>query len=154
MYCSNSNADDCTNHQSLVRVGLPFLNWFALEDLFFKHKVDLQIWAHEHSYERMWPMYNFQVYNGSYSEPYKNYKAPVHIVTGSAGCNEGREKFVPHKPYWSSFRSSDYGYTRMTAHNKTHLYVEQVSDDKEGEVIDRVWLIKDRPVPNYVIPEE
>lgn len=61
MYCSNKNADDCTNHQSLVRVGLPFFNWFGLEDLFFKHKIDLEIWAHEHSYERMWPMYNFQV---------------------------------------------------------------------------------------------
>lgn len=61
MYCSNKNKDDCTNHQSLVRVGLPFLNWFGLEKLFFEYKVDLEIWAHEHSYERMWPMYNFQV---------------------------------------------------------------------------------------------
>lgn len=61
MYCSNANADDCTNHQSLVRVGLPFLNWFGLEDLFLKHKVDLMLWAHEHSFERMWPMYNFKV---------------------------------------------------------------------------------------------
>ncbi|XP_011874902.1 PREDICTED: iron/zinc purple acid phosphatase-like protein isoform X2 [Vollenhovia emeryi] len=152
MYCSNKNADDCTNHQSLVRVGLPFLNWFGLEDLFFKYKVDMEIWAHEHSYERMWPMYNFQVYNGSYEEPYTNYKAPVHIITGSAGCKEGREEFVPNLPPWSAFHSSDYGYTRMKVFNKTHLYLEQVSDDKDGAVIDRVWLVKEKPLPQYVSP--
>lgn len=149
MYCSNANADDCTNHESLVRVGLPFLNWFNLEDLFFKHRVDVEIWAHEHSFERMWPLYNFKVYNGSYERPYTNYGAPVHIVTGSAGCKEGREKFIPKRPYWSAFRSSDYGYTRMKAFNTTHLYMEQVSDDKEGAVIDSVWLIKDNAVPDY-----
>ncbi|CAK9815267.1 Acid phosphatase type 7 [Anthophora plagiata] len=149
MYCSNKNADDCTNHQSLVRVGLPFLNWFSLEDLFFKYKVDLLLWAHEHSYERLWPMYNFKVQNGSYDEPYTNYKAPVHIVTGSAGCKEGREKFDPHKPEWSAYRSSDYGYTRMKAYNSTHLYLEQVSDDEGGAVLDHVWLIKNGSLPAY-----
>ncbi|XP_015606629.1 acid phosphatase type 7 isoform X2 [Cephus cinctus] len=149
MYCSNKNTDDCTNHQSLVRVGLPFLNWFGLEDLFFKYKVDIQLWAHEHSYERMWPMYNFKVYNGSYEEPYKNYRAPVHIVTGSAGCKEGRENFTYVQPPWSAFRNADYGYTRMKAFNQTHLYLEQVSDDKEGAVLDQLWLIKDNPVPSY-----
>ncbi|XP_066598321.1 acid phosphatase type 7 [Prorops nasuta] len=149
MYCSNANADDCTNHQSLVRVGLPFLNWFGLEELFYRYKVDLELWAHEHSYERLWPMYNFQVYNGSYEKPYTNYKAPVHIVTGSAGCKEGREKFIPHRPHWSAFRSSDYGYTRMKAFNRTHLYLEQVSDDKQGATLDHIWLIKDNTFPKY-----
>ncbi|KAK0082357.1 hypothetical protein PV325_010639 [Microctonus aethiopoides] len=151
MYCSNKNADDCTNHESLVRVGLPFLNWFGLEKLFYQYKVDIELWAHEHSYERMWPMYNFQVYNGSYEQPYKNYKAPVHIITGSAGCKEGREKFVPAQPSWSAFRSSDYGYTRMKVFNGTHLYLEQVSDDKAGAILDEIWFIKDTPVPKYTL---
>lgn len=152
MYCSNLNADDCTNHKSMVRVGLPlFKKAFALEDLFLKHKVDLEIWAHEHSYERLWPIYDFKVYNGSYNEPYTNYKAPVHIITGSAGCKEGREKFTTKRPDWSAFSSSDYGYTRMQAFNKTHLYLEQVSDDKEGEVIDHFWLIKNDFLPKYKV---
>jgi len=39
-------------------------------------------------------------------------------------------------PYpWSAFHSDDYGYTRMTVHNASHLYMEQVSDDQVGSVL-------------------
>jgi hypothetical protein len=31
---------------------------------------------------------------------------------------------------FSAFRSTDYGYTRMQVFNSSHLYLEQVSDDK------------------------
>ncbi|KAL1509866.1 hypothetical protein ABEB36_004539 [Hypothenemus hampei] len=143
MYCSNLNDDDCTHHETLTRVGLPFLHLFGLEELFYNYGVDLEIWAHEHSYERLWPIYNYEVYNGSYEHPYTNPKAPVHFVTGSAGCQEGRENFTQTRPDWSAFVNQDYGYTRLKAYNKTHLYWEQVSDDKDGQVIDSVWLIKD-----------
>jgi hypothetical protein len=86
MYCSNNNTDDCTKHETRVRVGVPFLHWFGLEDLFMEHGVDLAIWAHEHSYERMWPMYNHTVYNGTANDqnPYDNPQAVVHVTTGSA----------------------------------------------------------------------
>ncbi|XP_019768604.2 acid phosphatase type 7 [Dendroctonus ponderosae] len=143
MYCSNLNPDDCTHHETLTRVGLPFLHMFGLENLLCNYGVDLEIWAHEHSYERLWPIYDYKVYNGSYEAPYTNPKAPVHFVTGSAGCVEGRENFTTTRPYWSAFISRDYGYTRLRAFNRTHLYWEQVSDDKAGEIIDSVWLIKD-----------
>lgn len=142
MYCSNNDTDDCTFEEDILRVGVPFLFWFGLEDLFFKYGVDLEVWAHEHSYERTWPLYDNNVYNGSYDEPYTNPGAPVHIVTGSAGCNEYVDHFQKPPKKWSAFRSSDYGYTRLTAYNTSHLYLEQVSDDKDGEVIDWFWIIK------------
>lgn len=41
--------------------------------------MDVEIWAHEHSYERLWPIYKYQVMNGSYEEPYTNPRAPVHV---------------------------------------------------------------------------
>ena len=57
------------------------------------------------------------------------FKAPVHIITGSAGCEETHDPWLP-KPEMTAFRSADYGYSRMVAHNTTHLEVAQVSDDQ------------------------
>lgn len=61
MYCSNDNDNDCTHSETLVRVGLPFTHFFGLEDLFYKYGVDVELWAHEHSYERLWPIYDYTV---------------------------------------------------------------------------------------------
>lgn len=35
----------------------------------------------------------------------------------------------------------------MKAHNETHLYFEQVSDDKNGAIIDSFYVIKDHHGP-------
>lgn len=135
MYCSDTDGDDCTNHETVTRVGLPFFNFFGLEDLFYKNGVDLCIWAHEHTYERLFPIYNYQVsfysnkfihfllslviiflttkvFNGSYNEPYTNPNAPVHIVTGSAGCKEEHDNFNKTVPVWSAFRSKVCSYLK------------------------------------------
>ncbi|EEB14144.1 acid phosphatase precursor, putative [Pediculus humanus corporis] len=144
MYCSNDDKDDCTFIADSVRVGLPPFISFGLEDLFYRYGVDVEIWGHEHSYERTWPLYNYKIYNGSTGvNPYHNPGAPVHIITGSAGCNEYVDHFKSKLGDWSAFHSSDYGYTRMKAYNKTHLYFEQVSVDKDGLVIDNFWIVKD-----------
>ncbi|KAG8143679.1 putative Purple acid phosphatase protein [Naja naja] len=129
-----------------VRKGLK-PNRYGLEDLFFKHGVDLMLWAHEHSYERLWPVYDYKVYNGSTAAPYANPSVPVHIITGSAGCKERLDPFIPDRREWSAVRIEDYGYARMQIVNKTHLWLEQVSDDQNGKVVDRIWLIQDQHGP-------
>lgn len=144
MYCSTNDKDDCTRNTTLTRVGLPATHWYALEPLLAEYGVDLAVWAHEHAYERLFPLYNFTVLNGSVEEPYTNPRGPVHFTTGSAGCDERLDNFQPVQPAWSAKRVSDYGYTRMTIHNKTHLYWEQVSDDQDGALTDSVWLVRDR----------
>ena len=40
MYCTNQVKDDCTNFDDRVRKGLPFIEKFGLEDLFYNHGVD------------------------------------------------------------------------------------------------------------------
>uniref|UniRef100_A0A4W6EVF7 Purple acid phosphatase n=1 Tax=Lates calcarifer TaxID=8187 RepID=A0A4W6EVF7_LATCA len=136
MYCSDDDQDDCTKFDSYVTPGL--------EDLFYNYGVDLELWAHEHTYERLWPVYGDMVYNGSKEQPYVNPKAPIHIITGSAGCREKTDRFNPNPKEWSAFRSTDYGYTRMQVVNTTHVYLEQVSDDQYGKVIDSIWVVKEK----------
>ncbi|XP_059062839.1 acid phosphatase type 7-like [Achroia grisella] len=138
MYCSNSDDIDCS--LEYTRTGL--FGLFGLEPLLKEFGVDLVIWAHEHSYERTWPLYDTRVYNGSYEHPYVNPRAPVHLVTGSAGCREGRDHFRHNSAKWSAFRSQDYGYTKLKAYKKGPIYIEQVSADLEGKVIDSFWLVK------------
>ncbi|XP_039959166.1 acid phosphatase type 7 isoform X1 [Bactrocera neohumeralis] len=147
MYCSDEKEYDCNEKlETFIRQGLPLVKWFGLEDLFYKNGVDVEIFAHEHFYTRLWPIYDFKVYNGSTAAPYTNPKAPIQIITGSAGCKEEREPFSETLPAWNAYHSNDYGYTRMKAHNHTHLYFEQVSDDKNGEIVDSFWIIKDKHV--------
>ena len=56
----------------------------SLETLFYENGVDVIIQGHEHSYERLWPVYNETVTAKNYINP----RAPVHIISGAAGCNE------------------------------------------------------------------
>ncbi|VDD91279.1 unnamed protein product, partial [Enterobius vermicularis] len=123
-----------------IRTGLPVTHAYGLEKLFYTYGVDLMIWAHEHSYERLWPVYNRTVFNGTRS-PYFNPPAPVHIVTGSAGCQENTDPFQEHSPPWSAFRSSNYGFTTMQIFNDSHIYFEQIAASKEKPE-DSFWLIK------------
>ena len=46
------------------------------------------------------------------------------------GCQEDHDPFEKDYPPWTAYRSEDYGYTRMTIFNETHLFMEQVSVDK------------------------
>uniref|UniRef100_A0A914XYM1 Purple acid phosphatase n=1 Tax=Panagrolaimus superbus TaxID=310955 RepID=A0A914XYM1_9BILA len=112
MYCSDFDGDDCTKYESIIRLGLPITHAYGLEKLFYKYGVDLELWAHEHTYERFYPVYNRTVYNGTASDPYRNPPAPVHVVTGNIAFWNPKLKFLQdttedsfwlikdeHKPY-------------------------------------------------------
>lgn len=55
----------------------------------------------------------------------------------SQGCSERHDKFPP-KPEWVDKNILDYGYTKIQAINSTHLYMEQISDDRVSQL---VWVL-------------
>lgn len=143
LYCGT--ADDCYSdnvtsfNRALLRT--------ELEDLFQAHRVDVQFYAHEHSYERLLPVYNLHLMNTSAQRPYSYPRGPVHVITGSGGNCEGQNAFEERPGPWSAFRSTDIGYNRMQAWNATHMHldffsVETAGGVLTGEVIDSITLVK------------
>jgi hypothetical protein len=59
-----------------------------------------------------------------------NYRRPF-----LQGCQENTDSFVKNPPPWSAFRSSNYGFSQMQVHNKTHLYFEQIAASKVRPLI-------------------
>ena len=107
----NQDKDDCTLDDSNMRKGLPVLGTrlFPLESLFREHGVDLAFWAHEHSYERTWPVYDGKAMNGT-TDAYRNPGATTHVIAGAAGCREGHDQYKGPRGPWSAVRLSSFGY--------------------------------------------
>ncbi|KAF6035235.1 hypothetical protein EB796_006439 [Bugula neritina] len=129
---------------SKISQGLDSLIRYAFEDLFYDSGVDIYIGAHEHSYERSWPLYNRKICNGSYDHPYTEPNAPVHIITGSAGMYAEHSDFTKDKPFWSAYRARNYGYNKFHISNSTHIFVEWVDDELNGKITDSFWIIKSK----------
>uniref|UniRef100_A0A7E4UWP2 Purple acid phosphatase n=1 Tax=Panagrellus redivivus TaxID=6233 RepID=A0A7E4UWP2_PANRE len=137
MYCSTINNDECMKNRSTVRTGLN--GTYPLEQLFHKYGVDVAFFAHEHSYERFYPVYDRVTYR-NVSNPYYDPPAPMYIMSGSAGNQEYVSRFGPPKP-WTAFTSSSYGFHKMHVYNSTHIHFEQFSVTKRA-VEDEIWLVK------------
>jgi len=141
-YCSNADHDDCTLYLGQTRK--------TFEDLFYRYGVDIILEGHEHSYERLWPVYNTTVTQYNYSNPL----APVHLITGVAGCNENDGFCINaiYKPFgpWSAFRSSglkSYGYGKLEVHNETHIYFEEVLALDNDAILDSIWINQENHGP-------
>lgn len=144
MYCSSKDSDECTKDKNILRKGLPFNGAYALEKLFYDYGVDVELYSHEHQYERFLPIYDGQVLAGTDKEkPYDNARAPVHVISGSAGCEEKLDPFSGTPTTGSVKQISDYGYTRLRA-TRCMLEFEQISDDQDGTIVDKFTISKNR----------
>ena len=143
-YCSNVDHDCMSPYSAGETVRA------ALEDLFMSKGVDIGFFAHEHSYERTWPVYNLTTAQFDYIDP----RAPLYVISGAAGCNEwgGLCNNAIAKPLgdWSAYRTtgikSPYSYGHLRPVNVTHLFFDQI-DGPTGEIFDEVWVVQNSHGP-------
>ncbi|XP_075265087.1 acid phosphatase type 7-like [Convolutriloba macropyga] len=147
MYCSSHDGDDCTKRDSIMRTGYKHSE-YKLEDLFYENGVDLQFYAHEHDYERLYPIYNYAYQKVKNISEYHNPRYPVHVISGSAGCREIHDPFSIPKPKWSVVRSNNYGFTLMSVEDKLTLRIKQYSI-VQGLFIDDLAISKTSVYPNF-----
>lgn len=133
IYCSTNDYYDC-------KVAGPTHIGPAIEPLLAEFKVDLFVAGHLHNYERSYPVMNGTVVSTSY----ENATAPVHVVVGMAGCDEGlTNTWSSPSPSWSVVRRATLGYGRLVAHNRRTLSFEYVLS-ANGTVVDSFNLTKNR----------
>ena len=81
-------------------------------------------------------------------EAYINYKAPIHILTGAAGCPENQDGWQKKANPFSALRVNDYGYSRLQVLNSTAMQLQYV-DNVAGKVLDTVVIVKDKAGPAF-----
>ncbi|KAG7387835.1 hypothetical protein PHYPSEUDO_013606 [Phytophthora pseudosyringae] len=116
------------NIESDMKVSYKFQE--EVEDLIYKHRVNLMMVGHEHAYERSCPLYR--------KECVADGKGTVHVVVGSAGYPLGTEDFSPKYGKWSLRHVNDYGYLRI-ASGPEDMSVQFVLN-KNGNVYDEFTI--------------
>jgi 3',5'-cyclic AMP phosphodiesterase CpdA len=158
--CPHDNPRACRPHHAL---GPNQLESWPIEELLYDFNVDIAVFGHVHCYQRHFPVYDYRPFNTTMGETFDQYvnpKAPIHVISGAAGNSEmslGDEEYpnpsigscdvsAPWCAYQSGCvsperRGHDFSYSRVEAHNATHLQWQQYSSTR-GRVIDEWWIIR------------
>ncbi|CAH0515206.1 unnamed protein product [Peronospora belbahrii] len=78
-----------------------------VEDLIYKHRVNVMMVGHQHSYERSCPVYRRKCVDDG--------KATVHVVVGTAGFYISGDDFSTEYGNWSRSHVNEYGYLRIAS---------------------------------------
>ncbi|CAF1079501.1 unnamed protein product [Rotaria sordida] len=99
-----------------------------LEPLFYQYHVDVNLFAHRHSYERTCPMYQRSCVEDGVT----------HVLIGMAGQNldSGVYSTVP----WSKYHDQQFGYTTIFA-NQTYLHLTYYHNSDDS-IADQFVLMK------------
>ncbi|KDR66696.1 hypothetical protein GALMADRAFT_80567 [Galerina marginata CBS 339.88] len=112
----------------------------AFESILNQYSVDLVLSGHFHVFERTAPIFNGTVDPNELNNP----RFPWYITNGAAGHYDGLDTLDSTlAPFSRKAIDTDYGWSRLTFHNCTHLTHEFVKSGN-GAVLDSATLFKSR----------
>jgi len=103
----------------------------SMEELLYRHRVDVVFVGHLHAYERTMPVYANRT----------RCDGPVHITIGDAGNHEGPACGWFAEPDWEAMRENSFGHGIMDIVNATHARWEWHRNQDGADVsADSLWL--------------
>ena len=107
--------------------------------MLIRNGVDLALWAHEHAYERAYPVRNGTVVQYTTDNP----PVPVHVLIGMGGAdNSYMPGWIEPPPPWVAHREMTFGHARITLLSESVLHFEYAAVD--GAIHDEFFLSKVR----------
>ncbi len=152
MYCSchYSDGTHICPYDERTRVGYKE-QFYQLEELFYRQGVDLQVYGHQHNYERSYPVFDYQVQRVGDPSVYRDVKYPVHVVSGTAGNREIHYPYNYPQPHWSFLRLAEYGIGNIQVLDPLSIQFKQYSIDA-AQFIDTFVMSKSQPYPVFYNP--
>jgi acid phosphatase type 7 len=114
----------------------------ALQELWQKHRVDLAMYGHVHSYERTCPVYQSRCVANASDHYAGAFQATTHVVVGGAGASLSEFAPAAANVRWSHVRDLDHGFVKLTAFNHSAMLFEY-KKSRDGEVYDRFTISRD-----------
>ena len=148
IYCQNEqchDCNDCQQHQMSKLLG----HDTNLEELFYRHGVDVVTAAHDRVYQRTLPIFkNVECKSLNNEDPYDQPRGPVHVTSGAAGGNIN----WPKTPLPNAFRVHKEGVSLIHSVTRDTLTIDYILAD--GNRADR-FTIKNtnRSGPRYSCTE-
>ncbi|KAM3706961.1 hypothetical protein ACJW31_03G189900 [Castanea mollissima] len=120
--------------------GYSSVDFYDLEKLWQKYKVDIALYGHVHNYGRSCPVYE----NICTSQEKHNYIGPlkgtIHVISGGGGAS--LHEFASINTTWSIYKDYDNGFVKLTAFDHSHLLFEY-RKSRDGKVYDSFTISRD-----------
>jgi hypothetical protein len=123
LYCSNGNKENCQIFSAILRG--------EVEELFYQHNVSLVLQAHQHDYERSYPIFKSTV----------TPNAPVYVLNGAAGNREGLTGgFVNPQPSYVAQRFKTFGFGKLDVFANSTMRYRFLSSERGAQVLDEFTM--------------